>query len=91
MHIKVIEQSHLIYRQETFEGIVELDGKQLKFRYSEDDNGSELYLWNEETKSWDEMDYDNPSHTDLSDICGAINPEEFGPAGSEWDVEPDDL
>lgn len=88
MHIKVIEQSRLIYQRQTFEGIVEIDGKEVRFRYSEDDNGSEVYIWN--GTQWEDMNYDNPSHIDLSEVCLEIGPANFGKNGAEWDHEAED-
>ncbi len=61
MHIKVIEQSQML------EGIVEIDEKEVRFRYFRDDNGSEVYIWN--GIQWEDMDYDNPSHLNLSEVC----------------------
>lgn len=63
MHIKVIEQSQML------EGIVEIDEKEVRFRYFKDDSDpfGEVYIWN--GIQWEDMDYDNPSHLNLSEVC----------------------
>ena len=65
MHIKVIELK--VIKVIELEGIVEIDEKEVRFRYFRDDNGSGVYIWN--GIQWEDMDYDNPSHVNLSEVC----------------------
>ena len=43
--IKIIEDVELVYSAETIQGKIELNGEIVEFRYSEDSNGSEHWIF----------------------------------------------
>lgn len=43
--IKVIEGAHEVYWETTHEGIIEIDGTQVDYRYHESPNGTALYVY----------------------------------------------
>lgn len=58
MEIKVKEQGYIVYQMTTYQGEVEIEGQEITYRYSEDDNGSSFYILTE--NGWEEniMDED---------------------------------
>ena len=45
--IKVIEEAHEVWWESTYEGIVEIDGVQIDYRFNENPNGTTLYIYEE--------------------------------------------
>ena len=77
--LTVVEEGYVRYSRTTWQGIVNINGEEITYRYSEDDNGAELYILGE--NGWDELDYmDAPENHKL--LWGTIqawgNPEELG-------------
>lgn len=71
------KEAFICYSMTTWEGIIEINGETIEYRYSEDDNGQEVYILTEQ--GWEQ------GH----EICDVIyaccqewgNPESFGPIG----------
>ena len=84
--IKVIKEAREVYYMTTLEGVVEIDGAQFEYRYSEDSNGATLYIFD---GKWQEYDPNNDAHITLLDACNMIPPEEFGYVGDIVDLEDD--
>lgn len=93
--LTVKEEAYVRYSMTTWQGEVEIDGEEIRYRYSEDDNGAELYILDED-RGWLEADLDeedgNETHKAL---WGAImmwgTPEEFGTNGSVCDIDEEEL
>lgn len=52
-----------MYQRTTFQGVVEINGEIITYRYSEDDNGTELYILTE--KGWQQADTTKPNYAIL--------------------------
>lgn len=48
MKITVKEEANIVYQMTTHQGVVEIDGETVTYRYSEDDNGSNFYILTED-------------------------------------------
>ena len=77
--LTVVEEGYVKYSMTTWQGMVNMNGEEITYRYSEDNNGCELYVF--EDGSWDQIDYeDGPENHRL--LWGTIqawgNPEELG-------------
>ena len=48
MKITVKEEANIVYQMTTHQGVVEIDGEAVTYRYSEDDNGSNFYILTED-------------------------------------------
>ena len=80
--LTVLEEGYVKYSMTTWQGKVDINGEEITYRYSEDDNGAQLYIF-EEDNGWNELDYeDGPeNHKILSAVISAWgNPEELGGA-----------
>ena len=54
--IKVIEEASEVWWETTYEGIVEIDGVQIDYRFNENPNGITLYIYEEGDWSIDPSD-----------------------------------
>ena len=77
--LTVVEEGYVKYSMTTWQGKVDINGEEITYRYSEDNNGCELYVF--EDGNWDQIDYeDGPENHRL--LWGTIqawgNPEELG-------------
>ena len=45
MKVTVKEEANIVYQMTTHQGVVEIDGEEVTYRYSEDDNGSNCALY----------------------------------------------
>lgn len=48
MKVTVKEEANIVYQMTTHQGVAEIDGEEVTYRYSEDDNGSNFYILTEE-------------------------------------------
>ena len=85
---KVLKEAYVRYSMTTWQGVVEIEGEEITYRYSEDDNGASLYTYNE-ANGWEESDLSNQSHAMIYAACMEWGtPEDFGTTGEI--VELDD-
>lgn len=82
--IKVIEQAREISWSVTRQGRVSVNGKEVEYRWYEDDNGTELYLLEEGT-GWTNAPVDLDTYDIVYDLLMEIDPEDFGEVGDEFD------
>ena len=80
----VKEEAYIKYSMTTWQGEVEMDDEIITYRYSEDDNGAELFILSED--GWVAADLDEETGNEKHKILwGAImmwgTPEDFGPIG----------
>lgn len=87
---KVIDEAYVKYQMTTWQGEIEINGETILYRYSEDDNGAELYVFNED-QGWFQPDLEeNENHAMLyTAIMEWGNPEEFGASGEEFEEDLD--
>jgi len=90
--LKVTSEAYVKYSMTTWQGEIEMNGEVICYRYSEDDNGAELYILDED-QGWLQADFEeNETHKIL---WGAIlmwgTPEDFGTTGSICDIDDDFL
>lgn len=87
----VKQEAFIAYSMTTWEGKIELDGQEIHYRYSEDDNGVEVYFKTE--AGWESA---GMVGTDWSDQAYGIisaaasewgSPEEFGSSGEEVEID----
>ena len=84
--IKVVKEAYIKYQLTTWQGVVEINGEEIKYRYSEHDNGDELYIY--DGNDWVESDLSEENHKVLyAAIQEWGNPEELGSAGEEVDID----
>jgi hypothetical protein len=84
--IKVVKEAYIKYQLTTWQGVVEINGEEIKYRYSEHDNGDELYVY--DGNDWVESDLSEENHKVLyAAIQEWGNPEELGSAGEEVDID----
>ena len=87
---KVLEEAGIRYQLTTWQGTVNVDDEAITYRYSEDDNGSEFYVYTEGS-GYERVDFDSEESAKHKVIYAAIlewgNPEEFGVAGEEVDID----
>ena len=89
MHkVKVISRSKLIYRMVTHQGTIEINGKEIEYRYSEDDNGATLYTY-ESHGGWTEYDPSIPEHEILSMMISEWGVD-LGPSGDAFEYNPEE-
>lgn len=85
---KVKEEGRIKYQMTTWQGEVEFEDETIAFRYSEDDNGADLYILTE--NGWDN-NIDMSENKNYAAIYAAINewgnPEEFGSVGEECEID----
>lgn len=88
----VKDEAFIKYQMTTWQGEVEMNGESITYRYSEDNNGSEFYVWTE-GRGFKQVDWSEEGNRKYATIVAAIlewgGAEEFGPAGEQ--VEIDDL
>ena len=87
---KVIDEAYIKYQMTTWQGEIEINGETILYRYSEDDNGAELYVYQEDS-GWGQVSTeDNENWAILySAIMEWGNPEEFGSSGEEFEEDID--
>jgi hypothetical protein len=64
--INIKEGAGIVYQRTTFQGVVEINGETITYRYSEDDNGVELYVFTE--KGWQQADTTKPNYAILDTV-----------------------
>ena len=78
--LTVVEEGYVKYSMTTWQGEVELNGEKICYRYSEDNNGAELFILTE--NGWEDADLsvDGPENHRLlwATIQAWGNPEELG-------------
>lgn len=80
--LTVVEEGYVKYSMTTWQGKVNMNGEEITYRYSEDHNGTELYVFKD--GNWDQIDYmDGPENHRLlwATIQAWGNPEELGTPG----------
>jgi len=89
--IKVIEQAREVYWATTYQGKWEVDGEEVEFRYSEDSNGSSLYVFRdgkwEESLGFGEDSVEGVIHS----MCSEMNPGEWGDSGDNFVYDQDEF
>lgn len=84
--INIKEGAYIKYQRTTWQGEVEIKGETIIYRYSEDDNGSELYVFTE--NNWQEV---NTTEDNYAILLAAIiewgNPGELGEDGDIIDID----
>lgn len=86
----VKSEAYVKYMMTTWQGEVNLNGIDIKYRYSEDDNGAELYIFDGET--WNASNLEDENHKILwAAIMAWGNPEEFGGNGAEVEIEDEEI
>ena len=89
-NFKVKSEAYVKYMMTTWQGEVTINEKDIVYRYSEDDNGATLFTLEDE--GWVESSLEIEEHQIIwAAIMSWGNPEEFGGAGSEVDIEDDEL
>lgn len=85
---KVKEEAYIKYQMTTWQGEIEINGETILYRWSEDDNGADLFVYSEEN-GWDSVSSeDNENFAILSAAIGEWgNPEDFGPVGKEVEID----
>lgn len=87
---KVTEEAYVKYQMTTWQGAVEMDGETIEYRYSEDDNGSEFYVYSE-GNGYDRVNWSEEGNQKYAALIAAIgewgNPEDFGPVGEEVEID----
>lgn len=87
----VKQEAWVAYSMTTWQGKIELDGQEIQYRYSEDDNGVEVYFMTE--AGWEAAGLVGTDWADraYAIICAAAgewgSPEEFGSAGELVEVD----
>lgn len=88
--IKIKEEASIIYQRTTHQGKVEINGESLEYRYSEDDNGMEFYIYTD--NGWEEVDYSEGSYAILyAAIMECGNPEELGTTDSIIEISDETI
>lgn len=92
--VKVLEEANEVSWSTTHQGVIEVDGTRVEYRYFETDKSSEFYVWNEEEGSWDEYygDDDDPESPEAVafNLCTMNSPTDMGIVGEEYEYEIDD-
>ena len=79
----------IIYQQTTCQGTVTINGEDIEWRHSEDDNGDEFYVF--ENGSWERSDLSNPNHLLIYAAIGTYgNPEDWE-EGEDIEIDDEDL
>ena len=86
----VKEEAYVRYQMTTWQGEIEMDGETIAYRYSEDDNGSELYVYTE-GDGYNQVDWSGEGNEKYATLMAAIgewgNPEDFGSVGEEVEID----
>lgn len=84
INFEVVEEANIIYERVTYGGEIKVNGESIRYRYSEDDNGADFYVYLED--GWIAVDYD--ANENYGAIFHAIqmygNPKEFGKTGEKF-------
>jgi len=92
--VKVIEEAIEVSWSTTHQGIIEVDGTRVEYRYFETNKSSEFYVWNVESGSWDEYygDEEDPESPEAVafNLCTMNSPTDMGVEGEEYEYEIDD-
>jgi len=85
----VKETPYIVYQKTTAQGIASIDGEDITWRWSEDDNGDDFIILGE--NGWEDANFDNPNH-----ILIYVSIMEFGSPfefeeGDEIEIEEDTL
>lgn len=86
--VKIIDAAREVYWASTYQGVFEVDGTAVEFRFHENSNGAEFYVFIE-GEGWVEMydmDDDSPEAI-VYNMCLEMNPEEWGSSGEEVEFE----
>lgn len=87
--IKIKESARIKYQSTTWQGNVEINGESIEYRWSEDDNGAELYVFTK-GDGWNEVQTDEGNYAVLyTAIMEWGDPTEFGEDGEV--IEIDDI
>ena len=91
INFEVLEEASVVYELVTYEGEIKVNGESLRYRYSEDDNGVDFFIYLE--NGWESVDYD--SNESYGAIFHAIqmygNPKEFGKTGDQFEEDSANL
>ena len=86
----VKEEAYVKYQMTTWQGEIEMEGESITYRYSEDDNGSEFYIWTEGS-GFNRVDWSEEGNEKYTALIAAIGewggPEEFGSVGEEVEID----
>ena len=87
--IKVIETPREVYWETTHEGTVLVDGVEVEFRYNENSNGIELYIYEEDGWTADPSDEMAETYDLLWEMLGEFSlPDDFEENDEfEWEAE----
>lgn len=86
----VKSEAYVKYMMTTWQGEVTINGIDIKYRYSEDDNGAELYIF--DGNEWIASNLEKEEHKILwAAIMAWGNPEEFGSTGAEVEMDDDEI
>ena len=89
MKFTVKETPYIRYQQTTYEGTFDFEGEEVTFRFSEDDNGSEFYILEED--GFNQSDFEDPKHIAIyAAIMEYGNPEHLE-EGEEIELDEETL
>lgn len=84
------EEAYIKYQLTTYQGTVEMDGEEVTYRFSADDNGEEFYIFNEDT-GYERIEFYGEANEKYAPLLAAIgewgNPEDMGPAGEVIEID----
>lgn len=87
---KIIKEAYVKYSMTTWQGTVDFDGTEVLYRFSESDDGSVLFVY-DEISGWSESDLSDKNHASLYAACIEWgSPEEIGSVGTICDMEIDE-
>lgn len=85
-NFKVLEEADVVYSLTTWQGSVEFEGETLRYRFSEDENGQEAFVF-VEGEGW------TNEHAFVPVLWATVSewgsPVEFGQPGEECDIDDD--
>lgn len=85
---KITEEAYLKYQLTTWQGEVEINGEKIIYRYSEDDNGAYMYVYQKDSGWCEVSTEDNENYAILyASIIEWSNPTEFGLIGEECEID----
>ena len=83
-NFKVLEEADVVYSLTTWQGAVEFEGETLRYRFSEDENGQEAFVF-VEGEGW------TSEHAFVPVLWATVSewgsPVEFGQSGEECDID----
>lgn len=86
--IKVIEAASEIYWETTHQGTVEVNGVEVEYRYNENSNGIELYIYEEDGWTADPSDDMAETYDLLWEMLGEFSlPDDLSEEGEEFEWE----